>query len=240
MILERVKGERFSRVLPLWQDFAAVLIAGGPSLTREQVDLVRDAREADKVRVVTVNDGYLIAPWSELNYAADAKWYAWHAAGVEKPALGLTAEDVRLRWRAYGGERCSIAWGNDTIADERVHVLRNMHDDTNHGTGLSRDPGRLVTGRNSGFQALNLAVLAGAKKVILLGYDGQPGPNGLTHWHGGHPKPSSGIYDLMRQAFSAAEHDLEAAGVHVVNCSPGSAFNSFPKADLAETLEALP
>lgn len=238
MILERVKGSRFSRVLPLWVDYAVVLIAGGPSLTREQVQLVRTAREADKVRVITVNDAYLIAPWSEVNYAADAKWYGWHAQGVAKPALGLTAEDVRVRWAAYGGERCAIAWGNDMLADERVHILRNLHDDV-HGTGLASDPGYLVTGRNSGFQSLNLAVHAGARQVILLGYDGQPAANGATHWHGGHPKPSAGIYEHIRRSFSAVERDLEAVGVRVVNCSPGSAIESFTKADLAETLGAL-
>ena len=86
-----------------------------------------------------------------------------------------------------------------------------------------------------------LAVLAGARTVILLGYDGKPAANGATHWHGGHPKPSSAaIFQHARRAFSAVERDLEAVGVRVVNCSPGSAIESFPKADLAETLEALP
>lgn len=238
MILERIKGERFSRVLPLWTDFAAVILAGGPSLTREQVEQVRLAREEDLARVVVVNDSYLLAPWADLHYAADAKWHRWHAAGVAKPILGLTAEQVRDRWRAFAGERCSIQ-ASEEVVDPGVHLLKNAHHPSN-GFGLSLDRGALATGRHSGFQALNLVILAGCKTVILLGFDGQPGPDGKSHWHGDHPKPSpNSVYQHFLRSFSAAEREIEAAGVSVLNCSPGTAINSFPKVPLAKALEAL-
>lgn len=235
MILERLAGSRYSRVLPAWRGLAAVLIGGGPSLTADQVEAVRVARMAERVRVVVVNDAYLLAPWADVHYAADGKWHAWHEAGIPKPALGLSAEQVRARWAAFPGQKASIEWGGERVGDERVHVLKNLHDSC-HAYGLSTNAERLVTGRHSGFQALNLAVLAGASRVILLGYDGAPGADGATHWHGGHPKASAGIYDKIRASFSAVERELEAAGVAVVNCSPGSAINSFPKASIAEAL----
>ena len=47
-----------------------------------------------------MNDSYLLAPWADIHYASDPRWHAWHTAGVPKPALGLTAEDVRERWAA--------------------------------------------------------------------------------------------------------------------------------------------
>lgn len=239
MILERLPGSRHSRVVPSWKDRAAVLIAGGPSLTPEQVHEVRIAREADRFRVVVVNDAYLLAPWADAHYAADGKWHAWHEAGVAKPLLGLSAEDVRAAWRAFPGEKCSIEWGGERVKDERVHVLKNLHDSC-HGYGLSTNPERLVTGRNSGFQALNLVILAGVSRVILLGYDGGAAPGGATHWHGGHPKPSSDIFDKIRASFSAVENELAAMGVAVVNCSPGSQINAFPKARLADALHVEP
>lgn len=238
MILERLAGERYSRVLPLWSDFAVVIMAGGPSLTQEQADLVATHREANRVRVIVVNDSYLLAPWADLHYAADAKWHRWHAAGVAKPLLGLTAEQVRDRWRAFAGERCSIQ-ASEEVVDPGVHLLKNAHHPS-QGTGLSLDRGALVTGRNSGFQALNLAILADAKRVILLGFDGAPGRDGRSHWHGDHPKPSTpAVYKHFLRSFSAAEHEIEAAGVTVLNCSPGTHINSFPKVPLAPTLEAL-
>jgi hypothetical protein len=103
--------------------------------------------------------------------------------------------------------------------------------------GLSTDSRALVTGRNSGFQALNLAVLAGARRILLLGFDGKPAADGKAHWFGDHSRPTPvAAYPLYRQAMSAAENALAAAGVEVVNCSPGSAIDSFHKAALQEVL----
>lgn len=243
MILERIEGSRRSRVVPAWKGRTAVLIAGGPSLTTEDVEIVRQARMAERVRVVVVNDAYLLAPWADVHYAGDRRWHAWHTAGIEKPLLGLTAAQVAARWKAFAGQKAAVEWGteyptpqpNAVIADEAVHILGNLHEPY-HGEGLSLDPERIVTGRHSGFQALNVAVLAGATRILLLGYDGAPAPGGRTHWHGGHPVASAGIFEYIRRSFSAAEAQLAAAGVEVVNCSPGSQINAFPKAPLAEVL----
>lgn len=217
----------------------AVLIGGGPSLTVEQVQEVRVAREADLVRVVVVNDAYLLAPWADVHHASDFKWHKWHSEGVAKPAIGLSAEEVRDRWRAFAGQKCSITWGADRLPDHSVHALRNLNDHF-HGYGLSRDPERIVTGRHSGFQALNIATLAGASRVILLGYDGGRSESGATHWHGGHPTPSSDLSEYILRSFSAIEGDLEAMGVEVLNCSPGSRINSFRRARLADALHMEP
>lgn len=237
MILERIAGERFSRILPLWVDYPVAIIAGGPSLTPDQVAQVGLAREADRLRVIAVNDAYLLAPWADLHYAADAKWHQWHAAGVAKPAIGLTADQVRERWQNFAGVKCSAQSHED--APEHVHLMRNTHHPA-HGLGLSRDPGALVSGRNSGFQAFNLAVLSGAKLLLLLGFDGALGKDGATHWHGGHPRPPHHrVYSEFRRAMSAAERDVEAMGVRVLNCSPGSAIDSWPKVPLTAALESL-
>ena len=244
MILERLAGERYSRVLPLWRDLTVAILGGGPSLTAAQFEAVGAARAADRLRAIAVNDSYLLAPWADIHYAADAKWHAWHTAGVDKPALGLAAAEVKARWQAFPGLRCTIAWGDEyphgvpheIDRDARVHILRPLHGSV-HGVGLSRDAGALVTGRNSGFQALNLAVLAGARRILLLGFDGAPAADGSTHWHGGHKSPSGpSIYKHFRAAMTAVEGDLAAIGVEVLNCSPGSAINSFPKVPLEEAL----
>ena len=53
-----------------WVDETAVCIASGPSLTQADVDYVRG-----KARVIVVNNGYLLAPWADVLYAADARWW---------------------------------------------------------------------------------------------------------------------------------------------------------------------
>jgi len=238
-ILERIPGERFSQVLPLWAGRTVVLIGGGPSLTLEQVDQVRAAHEAGDVKVIAINDAYLWAPFADVHYAGDSHWHKWHTEGIPKPMLGLSAAAVRERWSGFAGQKCTIQNSGANVKDEAVHMLRNR-DFPVHGQGLSRDPLALVTGRHSGFQALNVSTLAGAAVGILLGFDGQPAKDGATHFFGEHPRPTpQQAYEFYRRAFSAAENAIADIGVRVINCSPGSRIDSFEKADLAEVISGL-
>ncbi len=236
MILRRLDADRFSEVLPAWAGQVVVILGGGPSLTVDQVERVAGAHAAGLARVIAVNDTYLLAPWADVQYAADGNWHRWQTAGAAKPLLGMNADHVRDRWAQFAGQKCSIESSGTVHIADSVHLLRNAHGAV-HGFGLSLDPRALVTGRNSGFQALNLAILAGAEKVILLGFDGKPGADGRTHWFGDHPQPTpAAAYPLYRQAMSAAEVDIKAAGVTVLNCSIGSAIDAFPKMTLEESL----
>lgn len=232
-MLRRLEGTRFSEVLRVWEGATVVVIGGGFSLTLEQVAAVRAARELGAVRCIAVNDAYLWADFADVLYGADARWWAWQEAGIPKPLLGMSADQVRERYRAFAGERCTIEHsGNDV--DDAIHMLRNHRSQPYHLQSLSLDPTALATatGKNSGFQAINLAVLAGAKTVVLLGIDGRPG-----HFHGGHPIASPAqFYEEMRKAFSAAEDSIRKAGVTVLNASPGSSIDSFPKVRLEEAL----
>lgn len=245
MILRKLANSRFSEVLPEWPGQTCVLIAGGPSLTQEQVATVKAAHVAGAVRCITVNNSYLWAPFSDICYAADAHWHEAHSAGIAIPELMLRAQDVRDIWRGFKGEKCTIDHPGASVKDQRVHVLRNFNYDPArkqnkvHGYGLSRDLRCLVTGRHSGWQAINLAILAGAMTLILLGYDGQAGPRGQSHWHGDHPKRKmpEAAYDEFKRSFVHGQHALDAAGVQVVNCSPNSAINQFPKIPIEKALE---
>lgn len=233
MILERLENG-FSKVLPNWAGSTVVLIAGGPSLTPKQVEQTTWLR---RIYTIAVNDAYLLAPWADVCYFADSHWWQWHSNGIEKPSLGLSAEAVRQRFRSFAGQKCTIQNSGANVKDPAVHMLRNIHY-PNHGLGLSLDPQALCTGRNSGFQVLNLAILAGAKRIILLGYDGAPAADGRTHWFGDHPRPMPpAVYPYFVGAFSAAEKAIADAGVQVVNCSPGSRINSFSHMDLMDALE---
>lgn len=118
-----------------------------------------------------------------------------------------------------------------------MHLLRNKHF-PNNGTGLSLDPEYLVTGHNSGYQAINLAVLAGAETIILLGYDGRTPKQGeKTHWFGDHPRREpDAVFELYRKSHAAGAAAIKAAGVRVINCSPGSAIDAFEKMELTDAL----
>ncbi len=126
------------------------------------------------------------------------------------------------------------------VEDADVHIMRNRNFPS-HGTGLSLDPEYLVTGSHSGWQALNVAVLAGVKRILLLGFDArEPATDAGGHWFGSHPTPTPrAAYAAYRQAFAAGAAAVKAAGVEVLNCSPGSAIDSFPRKTIDEALNAV-
>lgn len=217
MILERSSGwpkDRLSRVKKLWVGQTVACIASGPSLTVEQCEMVRAAG----VHAITVNDSYRIAPWADLTYFADPKWFAWNRD--------------REEWKAFAGQKCTIWSSLFKVDDVEVHVLKNFG-----GEGLSFDPTGIMTGSHSGYQVLNIAMLSGAKKILLLGYDcGRV--NGKKHWFGDHPDGTEPPYDAIKQRYVSAQNPLAKAGCEVVNCSPGSFLKTFRHGDLREELAA--
>lgn len=235
MILRRLEGSRFSEIVLAWEGETVAILAGGPSLTAAQFAMVAAAHETKRLRCIAVNDSYLRAPYAEVMFGADAAWHAAHRAGKPKPELGLSAEDVRARYAAFAGLRCSVQQNGGLAAD--VHVLgagyfpiRNAL--TMPGAGSTE----LVAGRNGAHQALNLAIRAGAARVLLLGCDGGP-IDGATHHHGGHGEAiSAATWEAVRRSYSAAEGAIAALGVDVVNCSARSHIESFRKMELADAL----
>jgi len=239
MILRRLPDSRFSTVERLWAGHTAIILGGGPSLTQDQFDTVRESCTRPDVHAIAINASYLKAPWAELLYFADAKFYDWHRLGVAMPGLGMDAAAVRNAFRSFPGQRCSILHNVGRIDDDSIHLLRNLH-----GTGntrgadlISLDPEKIATGRNSGYQALNISILAGAAKVLLLGFDGSVDQGGATHWHGGHPKATpNSAYEMYRRAFSEGEKAVKETGVRVLNCSPGTKITAFDRAELRQAL----
>jgi len=221
MVLVREDGG-LSRVERAWSG-PVVCIATGPSLTREQCALV----EASGVPAVAVNDAYLWAPFAKIVYFADEKWFKWQTHGYEKP--GFTAEEQRKRWAEFAGQKCSL-WmkGKDYPTD--VHQL--MIDRT-EGRLLSEDPRAVVTGSNSGYQALNVAALAGGDPIILVGYDCRAIEK-QHHFFGEHPDKTCPPYEMIRGRYRMLA--AEKRRPRILNATPGSALDFFEAVDLESVL----
>lgn len=111
---------------------------------------------------------------------------------------------------------------------------------TEPGEGLAKRAGHIRQGRNSGYQALSLALLFGASRVVLLGYD-MSMTGKRSHWHGDHkglnnpraPQLQSwcAIFATLADAMKAAKHPA-----HVVNCSRHTAITCFPREALETAL----
>lgn len=156
-----------------------------------------------------MNTTYKRAPWADMLYACDPEWW-W------------------LYQPRFAGLKVSQA-----------EVEGVKHVPSIDRPGLSLDPNVIHQGANSGFQALNVLVLMGVKRVILLGMD-MRNVGSRSHWHGDHPtglnNPREGNFARWRENFATAIPALQAAGVEVVNCTPGSALTCFPMAHLEAAL----
>lgn len=163
-----------------------------------------------KARIIAVNTSYKMAPFCDLIYACDARWWQWQKGVPEFTGLKYSLQRRAERWPG-------------------VTALRiGTHD------GLSLDPTTLNTGKNSGQQAVNLAVHLGAKRIILLGYDMQKGKHGEHHWHKEHPSRTPDLYRKFLRYFSTIEEPLKQLGVEVINCSRRSALDIFPRMSLEQ------
>lgn len=94
-------------------------------------------------------------------------------------------------------------------------------------------------GGNSGYQAINLAYLWGAKTIILLGLDCSKSPDGQAHWFGQHGPEltQQQPFDLWQSNFPALAQDLKDHGVRVINCSRQTALTCFERMTLEEAMK---
>jgi hypothetical protein len=94
-------------------------------------------------------------------------------------------------------------------------------------------------GNNSGYQAINLAYLFGATRIVLLGFD-MKRDAGKLHFFGSHPyhKHTQGPDDAVMKRwcvnFDGLAADLKSEGVEVINATRSTALDSFPKQQLEQ------
>jgi hypothetical protein len=179
---------------------AAIICTGESAGRIDRAPLARFARFA-------VNDGYILEPDADVLYAADSRWWHWHAAAVAATFKGRKFCPEEATCRRFGLEHITV---------ERRG-------------GLSTTPGVIragVTAGNSGAQAINLAVLMGARRIVLVGMD-----MGGSHFFGEHPKDirSSTDFKAMVRTMSELASDLYRYGIEVVNTSDCSNIGYWPK-----------
>lgn len=200
--------------MPRWSDATCVVAATGPSLTPDQASLVRDCH------CIAVSDAYRLLPWAEAMYSCDARWWRVH-----KGCPDFKGE----KWTSYHhGRRDQL----DAAKQYGLRVVLGEHKD-----GFSVKPKSIHYGKNSGYQAVNLAILFGATRILLLGFDMRES-GGKRHFFGEHPKAlnRNSNYKSWVTVFGYAA-DLLPSHIRIINCTPGSALKCFPRMDLEEALK---
>lgn len=90
------------------------------------------------------------------------------------------------------------------------------------------------TGTNSGLLGIMAAVKLGATRVLLCGFDmHSPG----KHFFGKHPEPLRSTPPARMEVFKKQFAAYRPRGVEIINCTPGSALNCYPRAELENCID---
>lgn len=197
-------------VPPMWEGRTVAILASGPSMSPTVA-----ASVAHLPRIV-INTTYRLAPDADILYACDPAWWQAHPEAAAVRGIKLALEHAP-------GKRLPVPAG--------VLFMRNTG-----RLGFDPSPACLRTGDNSGAQAVQVAVHARAARILLLGFDMKGG-----HWHGAHPAglAPTGPSQCRKfvTAFRSLALELARRPVEILNCTPGSALDCFPRARLADVLK---
>ncbi|HDZ74382.1 MAG TPA: hypothetical protein ENH55_16790 [Aurantimonas coralicida] len=195
-------------VPPAWPGETVFILGGGPSLAGQ------GAQRLAGRRVIAVNSSYIAHPFADYLCSADRPWLYEHRAALEKAWRGrvVTVTDA-------------IDW------DGLLHLRQVAPPIPGKagGVAISTDPRALSVRRTSLQAAINLAVLLGAKRIVLLGADGGRDSEGRAHHHAPHKQaPKPGCWDEQLVDLATTVQPLIDLGVEVLNASPGSHWDLWP------------
>ena len=213
-----------------------VILATGPSLCEDQIRLVGKAHLDGKCRVITINNSYQLAPWTDIHIACNDNWWDYYWKNDE--VLRNMKADKWTRYK-HQADEFGINYIDSIVKD-----------------GLSKDPSVVHINKGSGPLAINFATLYGFKKIILLGHDMKfakdyNGPqrkigSSPRHFFGEYPKEmqhfprsknsidNNGVIIGLIKAYDGMVKDLE--DIDIVNCTPDSYLPTFRKSKLEKEL----
>jgi len=216
----------------------AVLIATGPSINEDQIGIVQQAHQEGKCRIITVNNAYQIAPWTNAHLSCNDNW--WKHYWPKDEVLREMPADKYTRYPDLA-KKYGILYIHTIVKD-----------------GLSTNPSVLHINHGSGPLAMNLASLYGINRLLLIGhdmkfsknYDGRKKKVGSNkrHFFGEYPKelqhwPSvkvglskPGTLDGLIEAYKKMVPQLQSIGMKVINCTPNSDLKCFPMSTLEKEL----
>ena len=212
-----------------------VVIVGNGFPTQEQVDFCRG-----KARVICINDTFRLAPWADMLYFADARWFNEQSGWWGN---WPNADDIKR----FAGLKVTIENSAEvTKVDPSVKVLRN--DSAKDNGGLCLKPNGIRTGRQSGHQVINIAVHTGVARIVLIGFDfDDEWRDGKSHWFGHHPhdlrktvhKPGGFYRNIVTPLMDTLVKPLDELGIECLNATPGSKLGYFKKVNLHDVFEPM-
>jgi hypothetical protein len=185
-----------------WTGEDAFIIGGGSSLRTFNFNSLVGKN------TIGANDAFRLGPSvCRRVLFADHKFWKVNKWELEKYAVA-------------GGIIYTICPDNERL---RLPWLHQLYRDPS--PGLSKTGPILSWNHNSGATAVNVALLLGAKRVFLLGFDMKGNSSGQTHWHNHRVAPAHpNTYQRFRKTFGTVKQQLSVKfpGAEIFNVTDGT------------------
>ncbi len=208
-----------------WKGQTAFIVGGGPS-----VALQRPHRLEGR-RVIVVNSSYETCPFADFIFFGDNRWHGEHR---NRPAYQAFVK--------RGGRVCTVSHPSGGMELLKLHRIVPTCD----ANGLTTTRVGLSCQKTSYQGAMNLAVMLGATRLVLLGMDGKRNEAGMTHHHTPHKWPTkegTTTWDRQQVQLRFMVQPLRDRGIDVFNVNPDSNVKLWPYAPIEDFLtcpESIP
>lgn len=187
-----------------WEGRTVAVVASGCSVL--EFDFARIAG----MPVIAVKDGYKLVPEADVLMVGDHRYVFRNPDFSDyKGPLILYTDPKPL----------PDSWKQD----DRIRFIPKVM-----GGGLSQNPRELRGTFTTTALAINLAVLRGAKRILLIGVDGHAGPNNERHFTGFLSEDWHMRYGRQKWGLGRLPRDLKPLGVEVFNLNKRSSIKTFP------------
>ena len=216
----------------IWKDETVFIIGGGPSLKG------MEWKNLYGKRVIGCNDAY------QLGFKPAYKSPYLESCFPLRP----TSSWIQI---ILFGDNCWFAEHRDHIVKrEEHHLFISMASQNPHCESVSwmrrepeglttRDSGKIGWNKSTGAGAINLALILGAKRIVLLGFDMKMGKDHQANWHSNEvnqPIPSDYIKFSTGMELIAMQLSDKYPNIEILNAGPDSALDCFEKVNLEEIL----
>lgn len=228
----------------MWEGGECWIIGGGPSMPRqfgvpeELINSVMEGRAPlrafspylspihDK-HVIGINMAFKLGDWIDIIFFGDSGFFL-----KNQHALA-----------AYNGIKVSCHHEVNSLKYQTDNI-KYLPKTRNKNHGISDNPGFVTWNGNSGAAAISIAANAGAKRIILLGFDMKL-TDERSHWHREYVSPDSKDGRRTNQHLPFHKHlpgfptiaaDAEKRGIEILNASPDSAIPHFKKVEVKDLL----
>lgn len=207
---------------PDWLGETAVVVGNGNSVLG--LGEVFQRIRASGWHSLIANSGYEFFPHAEVLMCSDRNWLPLH------PDLS-----------AFKGKEIVVT-RPEAVAriDPRMRAIRREFIER-VGPDLFTDPNVLVEGHNSTSTNISQCILRSVSRILLLGIDLRPGPDGRrSAYNKDTDPPERSVYRYTRQVrhltMQAESIRKYRPKVTVLNCSPRSDLACYPYANIEDLL----